>query len=84
MYSPPEWVCENRYNGEKATVWSLGILLYNMIYGDIPFREAHEIVKCRISLNCFASEGGFYIFRIINFFNFLQRIDDIISIRIFF
>ena len=51
VYASPEWIYSKRYNGEKATVWSLGVLLFNMIYGDVPFHTNNQILDCRLNLS---------------------------------
>ncbi|XP_036435641.1 serine/threonine-protein kinase pim-2-like [Colossoma macropomum] len=39
LYCPPEFFVSRKYHADPATVWSLGVLLFRMVCGYLPFAD---------------------------------------------
>ncbi|XP_076866831.1 serine/threonine-protein kinase pim-1-like isoform X1 [Brachyhypopomus gauderio] len=48
IYCPPEWLADGMYEGRPATIWSLGVLLYSIICGYVPFENDSDIAEAHL------------------------------------
>ncbi|KAK3506214.1 hypothetical protein QTP70_017049 [Hemibagrus guttatus] len=42
QYAPPEWFIQGQYLADPATVWSVGVTLYRLVCGSLPFETVEE------------------------------------------
>ena len=44
-FFPPEYYTDKCYGAQTSTTWTIGILMYVLLVGDIPFDNQHQIVS---------------------------------------
>jgi len=57
-YAAPEVLSGQKYDGPPQDIWSLGILLYTMIYGSNPFRTLDQIITSEVQFPVIVSNGS--------------------------
>ena len=51
-YASPEMVSGNKYSGFKIDIWAIGIILYAMLCGYLPFEDDDNNILFQKILNC--------------------------------
>nr|XP_021332684.1 serine/threonine-protein kinase pim-1-like isoform X1 [Danio rerio] len=61
-YCPPEFRSSGRYHGKAATVWSLGVLLYELLCGEPPKHSDLDMTDERTWIKSGLSKGELAIY----------------------
>ena len=55
QYKSPEYILRKRYTAGPSTVWTLGVLLYDMVCGSLPFESEEEVTGQKLVLKSYLS-----------------------------
>lgn len=48
-FASPEILLSQPYRAEPAEIWSLGVLLYTLLFGEVPYSSSQEAIAGRMS-----------------------------------
>uniref|UniRef100_A0A7E4VF30 Protein kinase domain-containing protein n=1 Tax=Panagrellus redivivus TaxID=6233 RepID=A0A7E4VF30_PANRE len=60
-YCSPEVLTGNKYLGPELEMWSLGVLLYTLVFFENPFRTVEETIQANFELPWSISEGLYQV-----------------------
>jgi len=60
-YCSPEVLTGNKYLGPELEMWSLGVLLYTLVFYENPFRTVEETIQAHLELPWSISEGLYQV-----------------------
>lgn len=55
-FYPPEWFKKRYYYARSAATWSLGVLLFDMVCGEIPFKSKEKIMENKLTFKHHVSD----------------------------
>jgi serine/threonine protein kinase len=85
IYSPPEILMCMGYQGPEVDIWAIGVMLYEMVTGDLPWAGSTEpaqlMYASRGVYTCpdYLSSGFYFIFQTSNLLIFKKECKDLIS-----
>ncbi|KAI7899991.1 kinase-like domain-containing protein [Cokeromyces recurvatus] len=60
-FASPEILMNKPYRAEPAEIWSLGVLLYTILFGEVPFHDSNMAIagqfvqpKIKVTLECYS------------------------------
>ncbi len=56
QYKPPEYITHKKYAAQASTIWTLGILLFDMCNGQLPFETEQEITEYNLQMKAPVSD----------------------------
>ncbi len=56
QYKPPEYISHKKYTAHASTIWTLGILLFDMCNGQLPFETEQEITDYNLQMKASVSD----------------------------